>query len=396
MLLKGIMMKLNWIKFKNLDTGLTINKTEFNSLITLLVGKSGAGKTQILNSVKIMCGAATESVDVFISCFSASLCFVIDKNEYVWKIETQRTKDKDALDSIRQPIYFSDGIPSFISFVSDNQDKVMVKSESLTCNGDFIFRRTNGKIVEFGEYNGLPTPRSDSSLISQYKDDKILKNVYDHMRKFYQIPNSSIEEISATTVKRLNESIESLKSINLDEYRRKFPSNIPLICKLYLLKQSNTHLYNDFVNNFTDVFSDVDGVDIKEKDGYYNIYIKTNGVDIDYNSVSSGMRKTMRFLCDMMTLSNDNVVLIDEYENSLGVNCLDEVLKYLYLLRDDLQFIITSHHPYIINNIDWHCCKIVQRDENRITTKKADKLIKFDNQHDYFIELINLLKRGGK
>ncbi len=388
-------MKLNWIKFKNLDTGLTINKTEFNSLITLLVGKSGAGKTQILNSVKVLCDAATECVDEFDHCFSASLCFTIDKNEYIWKIKTQR-KEKDALDLMRQPFYLPDGIPSFLRFISDNQDKLTVESESLTCNEDFIFRRSNGKITEFGKYNGLPTPRSDTSLISQYKDDEILKNVYNHMRKFYQIPNSSMEEMSVTVVKRLNESIKSLKDISLDEYRRRFPSNSPLICKLYLLKQSNSHLYNDFLNNFTDVFSDVDDVDIKEKDGYYNIYIKTNGVDIDYNSMSSGMRKTMRFLCDMLTLSNDNVVLIDEYENSLGVNCLDEVLKFLYLLRDDLQFIITSHHPYIINNLDWHCCKIVQRNENSITTKKADKLIKFDNQHDYFIELINLLKRGDK
>lgn len=390
-------MKLNWIKFKNLDTGLTINKTAFNSLITLLVGKSGAGKTQILNSVKILCDAATECVDEFVPCFSASLCFTIDKNKYIWKIETKRTKNKDALDSMRPPLYLPDGVPSFIRFISENQDKVMVKSESLSCNEAFIFRRNNGKIVEFGKYNGLPTPRNDTSLISQYKDDEILKNVYNHMRKFYQIPNSSREEMSVTAVKKLNESIEPLKNINnLDEYRRRFPSITSLICKLYLLKHSNPKLYNDFVNNFTDVFSDVDDVDIKEKDGYYNIYIKTNGVDINYSSVSSGMRKTMRFLCDMLTLSNDNVVLIDEYENSLGVNCLDEVLKYLYLLRDDLQFIITSHHPYIINNIDWRCCKIVQRNENSITTKKADMLIKFDNQHDYFIELINLLKRGGK
>lgn len=390
------MMKLNWIKFKNLDTGLTINKTEFNSLITLLVGKSGAGKTQILNSVKVLCGAATGCVDIFSNCFSASLCFTINEDEYIWKIETRRTIDKDALDLIKQPFYITDELPSFFRFFTDKKDTIIVKSESLTCNGNFIFRRRNGKIDELGQYNGLPTPRNDTSLISQYKDDKILKNVYNHLRMFYQIPNSSMEEMTVTTVKQLNESIKSLQNNNLDEYRKSFPSNSPLICKLYLLKKSNPFLFGTFLTNFTEVFSDVDDVDIKEKEGYYNIYIRTNGVDIDYNSVSSGMRKTMRFLCDMLTLSNDNVVLVDEYENSLGVNCLDEVLKYLYLLRDDLQFIITSHHPYIINNLDWRCCKIVQRTENIINTQKADKIFKFANQHDYFIELINLLKNGDK
>ena len=39
-------VKLKWIEFEDLRTGLKIEKIEFNDDITLLVGLSGVGKTQ--------------------------------------------------------------------------------------------------------------------------------------------------------------------------------------------------------------------------------------------------------------------------------------------------------------------------------------------------------------
>lgn len=38
-----------------------------------------------------------------------------------------------------------------------------------------------------------------------------------------------------------------------------------------------------------------------------------------------------------------------EFENGLGVNCIDVLAEILLSERKDLQFIITSHHPKIIN-----------------------------------------------
>ena len=45
-------VKIQWIEFENLKTGLKINRINFNKDITLLVGLSGVGKTQILNVVE--------------------------------------------------------------------------------------------------------------------------------------------------------------------------------------------------------------------------------------------------------------------------------------------------------------------------------------------------------
>lgn len=48
-------VKIKWIEFENLRTGLKIEKIEFNDDVTLLVGLSGVGKTQILNAIDEMC-----------------------------------------------------------------------------------------------------------------------------------------------------------------------------------------------------------------------------------------------------------------------------------------------------------------------------------------------------
>ena len=44
-------MKINWIKYEDLQTGLKISKVEFFDDVSLLVGMSGVGKTQILNAI---------------------------------------------------------------------------------------------------------------------------------------------------------------------------------------------------------------------------------------------------------------------------------------------------------------------------------------------------------
>ena len=43
-------MVLNWVEFKNKDINLSINRVHFNSNISLLVGLTGSGKSQILKS----------------------------------------------------------------------------------------------------------------------------------------------------------------------------------------------------------------------------------------------------------------------------------------------------------------------------------------------------------
>jgi hypothetical protein len=84
------------------------------------------------------------------------------------------------------------------------------------------------------------------------------------------------------------------------------------------------------------------------------------------------------------------VFLIDEFENSLGVNCLDDLTTALVSHERDLQFIITSHHPYIINNISYSNWKIITRDGGVVTAHDADEFNLGKSKHQAFTQLINL------
>ena len=57
-------------------------------------------------------------------------------------------------------------------------------------------------------------------------------------------------------------------------------------------------------------------------------------------------------------------------------------------ISNDYQFIVTSHHPYIINKIPVEKWKIVNREKNVIKSYKAKDYIDSSN-HDSFIKLIN-------
>lgn len=84
-----------------------------------------------------------------------------------------------------------------------------------------------------------------------------------------------------------------------------------------------------------------------------------------------------------------SMMLIDEFENSLGVNCIN-VLSDLLAESRNLQFIITSHHPYIINKVGMEHWKIVTRKGGVVTAKDAKDFGLGKSRHEAFMQLINL------
>ncbi|PJD98630.1 MAG: hypothetical protein CK427_16925 [Leptospira sp.] len=104
------------------------------------------------------------------------------------------------------------------------------------------------------------------------------------------------------------------------------------------------------------------------------------------------MIRTLTHLGDIFLWPQNTVIIIDEFENSLGVNCLDVVTENIITEQDKLQFILTSHHPYIINNININNWKIVTRKGGKVSTHNASKFNLGSSNHEGFIKLINLLE----
>lgn len=183
-----------------------------------------------------------------------------------------------------------------------------------------------------------------------------------------------------------------------NEYKDNFPTSLPTPYKIYFLKETDPKrgLYGILLRYYKKIFSDVDDFvfEFDHDNQRLKTYVKTNNSNIPYSSISAGMRKTISFLVDLLTMSNNYVVLIDEIENGLGVNCLDEVYDLLTSLRNDLQLIMTSHHPYIINNVNPESCKIVDRKRNIISTYSAKELKLTNSHHDFYDLVMNKLQYG--
>ena len=112
---------------------------------------------------------------------------------------------------------------------------------------------------------------------------------------------------------------------------------------------------------------------------------------IEYKDLSSGMQKVLLILTDAMLLPDGGIYLIDEYENSLGINAIDFFPTFLLSEDNPHQFIITSHHPYLINKIPTSNWYVFHRDGLNISIMYGKQLVeKFGkSKQQAFLQLIN-------
>jgi predicted ATPase len=107
--------------------------------------------------------------------------------------------------------------------------------------------------------------------------------------------------------------------------------------------------------------------------------------------ISRGMLRTMIHLFEIALAPPDAVIVIDEFENSLGTNCLPELTDHL-LRATTAQVVLTSHHPYIINNVPFRYWKLVTRNGSEVTVKDATSIRELDaaSSLEKFTRLLNL------
>ena len=370
-------VKIQWIEFENLKTGLKIERVNFNSDVTLLVGLSGVGKTQILKAVEYSLNLAVDK-DVILRPYQVGLGILINNKKYEW----------------------------FYEITKINEDELIIKEESkyeflfekLICNGTIIFERKNEKITVIG-YDKVPQPKKDESLISQYSEDKNLELLVSGIHKLY-----SVEIEVAVRGGIVSESFNQLKSKVTETFKRnknvefKIFSHLPVAIKLYIAKRYYPELYIKIFDAVKELFIEVEDIDVEEDSirEMYLVSIKVYGKKLLQRDISNGMLKTIYYIVELFTMSKDSLVLIDEFENGLGVNCIDILSELMLSERNDLQFIITSHHPKIINAIDKDKWRIIDRDNCIVTNSGSLDYGIGNSQHDAYFNLINRWEFEGK
>jgi ABC-type dipeptide/oligopeptide/nickel transport system ATPase subunit len=349
------------------------------SNLALLVGVSGVGKTQILKGIlrlkEIANGASLNGLAWDIT-FST-----INDVEYQWQGEFETKK-----------------VPVLIPDEEDEASNFRIVREHLSRNGDTIIERNSTEI----KFKGNTTPKLSpfQSAVQILNQEEDIFPVQQGFNKVIYSDNSSSFNGGLAIHHRLMSIFASSKvslkiNISLDSIKA---SNLPILLKMALIATDYPDVFDNIKRTFRDVFPQVEDVKIesvKENDSLsfsaYPVQIKEKGVNnwISQNNISSGMLKTLILISELYLSPEGTVILIDEFENALGINCIDFVTDLLTENRN-IQFILTSHHPYIINNISMEYWKIVTRKGGVVTVTDAKDLNLGKSRHQAFTQLINL------
>lgn len=374
-------MKIKKLSAKYHPTGVEIQNVEFDDTLSLLVGISGVGKTSILAAIqkirRILFGRSLNG-------FEWDIDFTIHGDQYHWKGQFE-SKDDSVLNEITGKItnkYNKDAI-----------DGYKLNYEYFYKNDVEIIRKEKDEII----FQGTKTVKlsQNHSAIFLLREEDILQEALD---LFFQIELINIDEFSGGHIATLidDDFHENIgHSVDLD-FIRNYSNDI--VEKIYLCQQYETDLFNEFFGVYREIFPYIESIKVNHINANFNgseyirleLNIKEYGVDhwISHNNISTGMMKTLIHLAYLYFSSKGTIFLIDEFENGFGVNCINSISDLVLNAGNDYQFIMTSHHPYIINHIPVEKWKIVNRTKNVITAEPATKHIDASN-HDAFIKLIN-------
>ena len=333
--------------------------------LTLLVGASGVGKTKILTALfqlaNVAKGKAYDAIEW-------TIAFEHDGKDYKWSGEFSRHPEGD-LSLFEEP--------KNVSFLN----------EKLVCNGDIIIERNDSE-MRFRDILTvkLDQTRSAISLLSEEDEIKPVSAAFNRVRVLRNSGNHFILR---------DKGIENVNRLDIRTVRKN--KGMSPVQMLYLLRANKLPEFERIKEDFINVFPFVSDLDIsvrKISDDLSSPYIRIKELGVPKwianDDISSGMLRTLFQITELELSEDGDVFLMDEFENGLGINCIDKLAEMIINPDKDIQVIVTSHHPYIINSIPAENWKIVTR--NKVNVKvvsAADLNIGTYSKHDAFMQLVN-------
>ncbi|MFO5528036.1 MAG: AAA family ATPase [Cuspidothrix sp.] len=382
-------MKINQLSYYDHKRQWRLEPIQFSEL-NLLVGVSGVGKTRILQAIldlqKISEGKSLNGIEWDVK-------FTYENNQYHWS---------GAFESnVSDSLILENTVDDF------SKDNFRIKHESLSKNGELIINRNENEIKFKG--NSLPRLSPIQSVVETLSGEPDIGAVQHGFKNIISTDNWLMPPLASGFIYNIIAD-KIFNDFSLDKKRssiqRYYQSNLPVQIKLLLAYYDQDPMFQVIKERFINIFEQVEDIKIEQdedeseennlvisiqKKAPLTIKIKERGVNhwISQKYISSGMYKTLMQISECYFAAEGTVILIDEFENSLGVNCIN-VLSDLLSESRNLQFIITSHHPYIINKVGMEHWKIVTRKGGVVTAKDAKDFGLGKSRHEAFMQLINL------
>lgn len=343
--------------------------------INLLVGESGSGKSRILNTIFNL--SMQTVTDKLLFPGGWEIVFKVGINLYRWNLLITQTKNLQEFEIQRELLTkINNGI----------EEKIIER------NADMFF------------YRGNPLPKLSKSVssIKLMKEENEISEMYDGFslimaRRFFRNeltanfnPNPVPKEVMVELLQK-----KDLKLI--------FKSNPGFHNRLFLLKELFSAKYDEVIDYYKEVFpfitefkfEDIKSIEPNKELPFISkvLFFKEKNISdwISSVDISSGMQKVFLIALDIFMNPDDSILIIDEFENSLGMNSLNSLSSLLLSARSKLQIIISSHHPYLINQIPISNWLICHRKGMNISIRSGKEIKdKYSNSlQQQYIQLIN-------
>jgi predicted ATPase len=367
-------MRIKKLKFS--DQNFDFDEIEFTETLNLLVGASGSGKTKLLTAIfaigSMVSGTRNLSGEWSIS-------YSHRGNDFTWHYKAGTT---------------------------DGQ-KVQILEEQLWLDNDpgnpkQIIER-NGQVIRF-QGERMPKMARDISALRILREEEIVDSA---VKGFGLIMRRNFSGEDLADAMKLTAYPYELMAKLSDKKRRNsvrdlYAVGMSLHARLYLLHEFFPKLFQDISTQFRLVFPTCEQLIVASAAKHLPMPSSLNAplvlirekdvaTQASIHDISSGMQKVLLIITDIVSGPAEMLYLIDEYENSLGVNAIDFLPGFLLEYGKRRQFMLTSHHPMLINSMpvkDWF---VFTRRGRHVTVKFGNELARRyeGTKQDRFIQLLN-------
>jgi predicted ATPase len=370
-------MKIHQFSFSDPQKGgWQFSPIKFRDSLNLLVGESGSGKTRLLNVI-FNIGAFVSTGQRFCA-GSWEIHFSHGAHTFRWVYNGEKTPNGPEV--ISEALY---------SIVPSGEEKLLVE------------RTSNG--IRFDD---SPVPRlsKTTSLITLFKEESVIEPAFDGFTKIMRRSFSGDDLSNAGALQSFPHGIQAeLKTKKSLETL--WAKDLSIHTRCYFLAEFFKPKLEQLKDHFQRIFPFVEALEFKKigqqaqyegipqvSDGMI-LMIREKGVleSVPFQELSSGMQKVLLILTDILTSPKEILYIIDEYENSLGVNAIDFLPTFIAECGEGRQLLVTTHHPALINAAPIDTWLIFNRHGSNVRIKSGqDYEEKFGkSKQQKFIQLLN-------